>query len=84
MFKHQHYTVTNIKKVKSQATTPLTTDIQFCTHLEGQTNTFAFTMNDIASPRNGGGNNNTTVSIKVTPSFIAYTFGGCYANIPTP
>ncbi len=27
--------------------------------------------------------NNTTARIKVTPSFFAYTFGQCYANLPT-
>ncbi len=35
-----------------------------------------------ASPRQDSGNN-TTARIKVTPPFFAYTFGRCYANLPT-
>ncbi len=35
-----------------------------------------------ASPWHGA-SNNTTLRIKVTPSFIAYMFGWCYANLPT-
>ncbi len=30
-----------------------------------------------------GGSNSTTARIKITPSFFAYTFGRCYANLPT-
>jgi len=36
------------------------------------------------SPQHGGSGNNTTVRIKVTPSFFAEVFGQCYANLPTP
>ncbi len=37
-----------------------------------------------ASPRHGGGGgNNTTARIIVTSSFFAFTFGRCYANLPT-
>ncbi len=32
----------------------------------------------------GSGDNNTTARIKVTPSFFAYTFVRCYANLSTP
>ncbi len=39
--------------------------------------------NHTVSPRHGGGGNNTTARIKVTPSFFAYTFGRCYANLLT-
>ncbi len=36
-----------------------------------------------ASPGHGAGSNNSTARIKITPSFFAYTFGRCYANLPT-
>ncbi len=37
-----------------------------------------------ASPRHGVNRiNNTTVRIKMMPSFFAYTFGRCYASRPT-
>ncbi len=45
--------------------------------------TLAFTTKHTASPRHACSNNNTTARIKVTPSFIACTFGWCFANLPT-
>ncbi len=36
-----------------------------------------------ASSRHGGGDNKTVARIKVTASFFSYTFGRCYANLPT-
>ncbi len=37
-----------------------------------------------ASPGHGAsGSNNTTARIKITPPFFAYTFGQCFANLPT-
>ena len=45
---------------------------------------FAFTVKHTASIRHGGsGNNNTTMRIKGTPSFLAWTSGRRYANLPT-
>ncbi len=41
-------------------------------------------MKQTAFPVHGADDsNNTTARINITPSFIAYTFGRCYANLPT-
>ncbi len=45
--------------------------------------TFALTTKHTASSGHDGGSNNTTARLKVPPSFIAYTFGRCFANLPT-
>ncbi len=37
-----------------------------------------------ASPLHGAGGCNNTARIIVPPYFFAYTFGRCYANLPTP
>ncbi len=38
-----------------------------------------------ASPgHRADGSNSATARIIITPSFFAYTFGRCYANLPTP
>ncbi len=44
----------------------------------------SLSQRNTASPGHGaGGSNNTTATIKITPSFFAYTFGRCNANLPT-
>ncbi len=39
--------------------------------------------NPASSGHGAGGSNNTTARIKITPSFIAFMFVWCYANLPT-
>ncbi len=44
----------------------------------------SLSQQNTASPGHGaGGSNNTTARIKIKPSLFAYTFGRCYANLPT-
>ncbi len=44
----------------------------------------SLSQRNTVSPGHGaGGSNNTTARIKITPSFFAYTFGRCFANLPT-
>ncbi len=44
----------------------------------------SLSQRNTASPGHGAGSsNNTTATIKITPSFFPYTFGRCNANLPT-